>query len=171
MEHRSLENGFFAVDERNKSVRFFGFDGEETFRTEIPTDAKFFAASYVSSDGKYLMYADPETREIRLYEFSGGKTYVAGKFIEKVEAAGYENGSFYIRSGSGCMLSVGVKKKLLITAFDSSDLSLVTKDGGIGFASGCTAFLCSMAGMPKKPKSFTRLSKNETPIRLYPSEL
>ena len=129
----SLENGFFAVDERNKSVRFFGFDGEETFRTEIPTDAKFFAASYVSSDGKYLMYADPETREIRLYEFSGGKTYVTGKFIEKVEAAGYENGSFYIRSGSGCMLSVGVKKKLLITAFDSSDLSLVTKDGGIGF--------------------------------------
>lgn len=128
-----MKTVFFAVDERNKSVRFFGFDGEETFRTEIPTDAKFFAASYVSSDGKYLMYADPETREIRLYEFSGGKTYVAGKFIEKVEAAGYENGSFYIRSGSGCMLSVGVKKKLLITAFDSSDLSLVTKDGGIGF--------------------------------------
>mgnify|MGYP004606472795 FL=1 len=163
----SLENGFFAVDERNKSVRFFGFDGEETFRTEIPTDAKFFAASYVSSDGKYLMYADPETREIRLYEFSGGKTYVAGKFIEKVEAAGYENGSFYIRSGSGCMLSVGVKKKLLITAFDSSDLSLVTKDGGIGFASGAQLFYVN-GRHAEKTEKLTRLSKNETPINVIP---
>lgn len=64
----SLENGFFAVDERNKSVRFFRFDGEETFRTEIPTDAKFFAASYVSSDGKYLMYA------VKMKSFPSGFT-------------------------------------------------------------------------------------------------
>ena len=163
----SLENGFFAVDERNKSVRFFGFDGEETFSAEIPTEAKFFAASYVSPDGKYLMYADPETREIRLYKFSGGKTYVTGKFIEKVEAAGYENGSFYIRSGSSCMLSVSVKKKLLIAAFDSSDLSLVTKDGGTGFASGAQLFYVD-GRHAEKTEKLSRLSKDETPINVIP---
>ncbi|MFQ8953584.1 MAG: hypothetical protein ACLR56_11610 [Oscillospiraceae bacterium] len=55
------------------------------------------------------MYADPETQKYAFMSF-GRQNLRYRKFIEKVEAAGYENGSFYIRSGSGCMLSVGVKR-------------------------------------------------------------
>lgn len=93
----NLKDGFFAVDEVNKNMRFFDF----------------FATSYVSFDGKYLMYARPESREICLYELSNGKKYVMGKFTDSAESAGYGNGNFYIRSGSSCMLSVNTRKNNL----------------------------------------------------------
>lgn len=101
------------MDETKKTVRFFYFSGKETYSAEIKTDADFFATSYVSFDGKYLMYARPESREICLYELSNGKKYVMGKFTDSAESAGYGNGNFYIRSGSSCMLSVNTRKNSL----------------------------------------------------------
>lgn len=37
----NLKDGFFAVDEVNKNVRFFDFSGVETYNAEIKTDADF----------------------------------------------------------------------------------------------------------------------------------
>lgn len=162
----SLKNGFFAIDEKNKNVRFFDFYGKEQFNAEIPTDADFFAASYVSDDGKFLMYANPATREICLYEFSSDKTYVTGKFLDRAEASGYENGVFYIKSGSSCMLSVNTRDKELITLFDATEISLAAKDGGVGFKEdGQLIYIDAESG---KMREITCQSRAEVPVNVIP---
>ena len=161
----NLKDGFFAVDETKKTVRFFDFSGKETYSAEIKTDADFFATSYVSFDGKYLMYARPESREICLYELSNGKTYVTGKFTDMAEAAGYSGGTFYIRSGSGAMLSVSTRKKQLITAFDSTDISLATQNGGVGCGTGRELLYIDVKHADKTEKLYRR-NINETAVNV-----
>lgn len=164
----NLKDGFFAVDETKKTVRFFDFSGKETYNAEIKTDADFFATSYVSFDGKYLMYARPESREICLYELSNGKTYVTGKFTDMAEAAGYSGAAFYIRSGSGAMLSVSTRKKQLITAFDSTDISLATKNGGVGCGTGRELLYIDVKHADKTEKLYRR-NINETAVNVIAS--
>ena len=163
----NLKDGFFAVDEVNKNVRFFDFSGAETYNAEIKTDAEFFATSYVSDDGKYLMYALPEDSEICLYELSSGKTYVTGKFTERAESAGYSGGVFYIWAGSGGILSVSTRKKQLITEFDSTDISLATKSGGVGYGTGRELLYIDGSRADKTEKIYRR-NINETAVNVIP---
>ena len=164
----NIKNGFFAVDETKKTVRFFDFLGTETYNSEIKTDADFFVTSYVSYDGKYLMYALPESCEIYLYELSNGKKYVTGKFTDSAESAGYSNGNFYIRSGSSCMLSVNTRKKQLITAFDSTDISLATQNGGVGCGTGRELLYIDGKHADKTEKIYRR-NINETVVNVIPN--
>lgn len=164
----NLKNGFFAVDELNKNVRFFDFSGKETYNSEIKTDADFFVTSYVSYDGKYLMYASPDTREVRLYELSGGKEHATGKFIDNAEAAGYSDQAFYISVGGSGMLSVNTREKLLITAFDSTDISLATKNGGVGYGTGRELLYIDGKHADKTEKVYRR-SINESAVNVIQS--
>lgn len=164
----SLDNGFFAVDEANRSVRFFDFHGKETFSHEVETSAEFFGTSYVSADGKYLVYHNPQTREVCMYEFSNGKTYVTGKASGKVEAYGYSDGWFYIQVGATCMLKVSVKDKQLITAFDSDILNFVTKDGGTGSGEDMQIPYVD-ACQVEKTKKITYRSVDEVVVDIIPS--
>lgn len=161
----NLKNGFFAVDELNKTVRFFDFSGKETYNSEIKTDADFFVTSYVSYDGKYLMYASPDTRKVRLYELSGGKEHATGKFIDNAEAAGYSDQAFYISVGGSGMLSVNTREKLLITAFDSTDISLATKNGGVGYGTGRELLYIDGKHADKTEKIYRR-SINESAVNV-----
>lgn len=126
------ENGFFTVEEYKKEVTLYDFYGNKTFNCVVNTSANFFASSYVSRDGKYIIFDNPDACEICIYEFSTESVYVVEKSKERTEFCGSDNENFYLKSGTGSLLKINIKNKKSNTVINSNAVSYINRFGAAG---------------------------------------
>lgn len=161
------ENGFFAVDELNKQVYLYNSAGEEVLSETVKTDAEFFATSYIDTSGKYLMYNNPETREIVIYDLNTKENFTVGKAGVNNIALGFFDGNFYIKSDTSGLLKTSLAERDLVTVFDDTDLSIVTMYGGASSGSDMR-FKYIDAAQPDNYESIPYCKVDELAISVIP---